>query len=172
MPVDFVVNAMDHLAHLPDLDGQCFHLTDSRPFRTGEVLNIFSEAGHGPKMVLRFNSRLFNLIPGHLMGMLCNYPPVQRISHLLLAEYGIPASALSLINYPTRFDNRRTQKLLEPAGIAVLLWIATHRKSGIIGSVTSTPICLSTKFCTNSCTTKWCCSPAVAQGLVWRPPFG
>ncbi|KAB7695097.1 SDR family oxidoreductase [Plesiomonas shigelloides] len=117
VPVDFVVNAMDHLAHLPDLDGQCFHLTDSRPFRTGEVLNIFSEAGHGPKMVLRFNSRLFNLIPGHLMGMLCNYPPVQRISHLLLAEYGIPASALSLINYPTRFDNRRTQKLLEPAGI-------------------------------------------------------
>ena len=28
VPVDFVVAAIDHLAHLDGLDGRCFHLTD------------------------------------------------------------------------------------------------------------------------------------------------
>ena len=48
VPVDFVVKAMDYLAHLPRQDGKCFHLTDPKPKRIGEVLNIFAEAGHAP----------------------------------------------------------------------------------------------------------------------------
>ena len=45
VPVDYVVAAMDHLAHLPGQDGQCFHLTDPRQRRVGEVLNLFARAG-------------------------------------------------------------------------------------------------------------------------------
>ncbi len=48
VPVDFVVAAMDHIAHKPGLDGGCFHLTDPAPRRIGEVLNIFARAGHAP----------------------------------------------------------------------------------------------------------------------------
>ena len=42
VPVDFVVDAMDHIAHKKGLDGHCFHLTDPEPQRVGEVLNTFA----------------------------------------------------------------------------------------------------------------------------------
>ena len=53
VPVDFVVDATDHIAHKPGLDGGCFHLTDPAPRRIGEVLNIFARAGHAPEMTMR-----------------------------------------------------------------------------------------------------------------------
>ena len=42
VPVDYVAEAMDHIAHQPDLDGQAFHLVDPKPQRSGEVLNTFA----------------------------------------------------------------------------------------------------------------------------------
>ena len=63
VPVDFVVRAMDHIAHMKGQDGKCFHLTDPKPKRIGEVLNIFSEAAHAPQMTMRIDARIFNYIP-------------------------------------------------------------------------------------------------------------
>ena len=61
VPVDYVVDAMDHIAHKPGLDGGCFHLTDPAPRRIGEVLNIFARAGHAPEMTMRLDARMFAL---------------------------------------------------------------------------------------------------------------
>ncbi len=61
VPVDFVVDAMDHIAHKPDLDGGCFHLTDPAPRRIGQVLNIFAKAGHSPQMSMRVDARMFGI---------------------------------------------------------------------------------------------------------------
>ena len=47
VPVDYVVQAMVHIAHKPKLDGMCFHLTDPKPKRIGEVLNLFANAAIG-----------------------------------------------------------------------------------------------------------------------------
>ena len=33
VPVDFVADAIDHIAHKPELDGRAFHLTDPQPAR-------------------------------------------------------------------------------------------------------------------------------------------
>ena len=60
--VDFVVDAMDHIAHKPGLDGGCFHLTDPAPRRIGEVLNIFARAGHAPEMTMRLDARMFAFV--------------------------------------------------------------------------------------------------------------
>src|SRR3954454_6677428 len=35
VPVDFVAAALDHIAHVPGLDGHAFHLTDPRGIRVG-----------------------------------------------------------------------------------------------------------------------------------------
>ena len=35
VPVDFVADALDHIAHKKGLDGMCFHLTDPEPHRIG-----------------------------------------------------------------------------------------------------------------------------------------
>lgn len=119
VPVDFVVNAMDHIAHLEGEDGNCFHLVDSDPYKVGEILNIFSEAGHAPRMAMRLDSRIFGFVPPFIRQSLKNLPPVKRLTTAVLDDMGIPPSVLSFINYPTRFDARETERVLKGTGIEV-----------------------------------------------------
>ena len=119
VPVDFVVKAMDHLAHLPRQDGKCFHLTDPKPKRIGHVLNIFAEAGHAPQMSMRFDARMFNFIPASVKQGMMMLPPVRRIYRHVMHDLGMPPDVMKFINYPTKFDSRDTQKLLKGAGIRV-----------------------------------------------------
>ncbi len=119
VPVDFVVAALDHLAHLEGCDGRCFHLTDPHPRRVGDVLDIFSRVAHAPGMTLRVNAAMFNLIPKGLVQGLSGLTAVRRIRKAVLADLGLPGGIFELVNYPTRFDSREADRLLEPAGITV-----------------------------------------------------
>lgn len=119
VPVDFVVKAMDHIAHLEGEDGNCFHLVDSDPYKVGEILNIFSEAGHAPRMAMRLDSRIFGFVPPFIRQSLKNLPPVKRLTTAVLDDMGIPPSVLSFINYPTKFDARETERVLKGTGIEV-----------------------------------------------------
>ncbi len=119
VPVDFVTDAMDHIAHLDGEDGKCFHLVDPDPYKVGEVLNIFAEAGHAPRMAMRIDSRMFGFIPPMIRQGVKNLPPVKRISQALLDDMGIPRSVMSFINYPTRFDTREADRVLADSGIEV-----------------------------------------------------
>src|SRR3546814_12440616 len=56
VPVDFVADAMDHIAHKPKFDGHTFNLTDPEPLRVGEVLNKFCRAGQDRKSVVEGKS--------------------------------------------------------------------------------------------------------------------
>ncbi|WP_150909460.1 SDR family oxidoreductase [Marinobacter halotolerans] len=119
VPVDFVVNALDHIAHLEGEDGNCFHLVDSSPNKVGEILNIFAEAGHAPRMAMRIDSRMFGFIPPFIRQSLKNLPPVKRLTSAVLDDMGIPPSVLSFINYPTKFDARETERVLKGTDIEV-----------------------------------------------------
>ncbi len=119
VPVDFVVDAMDHIAHEKGLDGGCFHLTDPAPRRVGEVLNTFANAGHAPKMSMRIDARIFQFIPGSIRGAIGMLPPVRRILNHTLKSLNIPADVLKFFNYPTRFDSRETERVLKGTGIKV-----------------------------------------------------
>ena len=117
VPVDYVVDAMDHIAHKQEVSGGCFHLTDPNAMRLGEVLNVFASAGHAPKMALRLDSKLFNFIPSYMRTMLMALPPVQRIKQVIFEDMGIPENLVELMDYPTRFDNRETKKALADSEI-------------------------------------------------------
>jgi NAD(P)-dependent dehydrogenase (short-subunit alcohol dehydrogenase family) len=119
VPVDFVARALDHLAHLEGLDGRCFHLTDPHPHRVGDILNIFARAAHAPEMTIRVNAALLNLVPRGIARSLMALTPVQSIRKAVMKDLGLPDDILSFVNYPTRFDCRDAQALLEPAGIRV-----------------------------------------------------
>ncbi len=120
VPVDFVAAALTHLAHVPGMDGLCFHLTDPQDRRTGEVLNVFARAAHAPTMTLRLEPTLLQAVaqvaPAAAGEAL---KPLQRIVEQALRDLGIPKSAIGLLNYPTTFDARRSQALLASAGIRV-----------------------------------------------------
>ncbi|MDX1457722.1 MAG: SDR family oxidoreductase [Marinobacter sp.] len=119
VPVDYVVDAMDHIAHTEGEDGNCFHLVDPDAHKVGEVLNIFSDAGHAPRMAMRIDSRMFGFIPPFVRQSLKNLPPVQRLTNAVLDDLGIPSSVMSFLNYPTRFDARETERVLKGSGIEI-----------------------------------------------------
>ena len=119
VPVDFVVRAMDYLAHAKGYDGKCFHLVDPQPLRVGEVLNTFARAAHGPSMSLFINAALFSFIPKGIKRGMMSLTPVRRIRNAVMKDLGLPDHIMTFINYPTRFDCRQTQKALQGSGIAV-----------------------------------------------------
>jgi NAD(P)-dependent dehydrogenase (short-subunit alcohol dehydrogenase family) len=119
VPVDFVADALDYLAHKRGLDGKCFHLTDPAPHRIGEVLNIFARAGHAPQMTMRLNARMFGFIPAPILYGLGSLSPIKRMVRAVLTDLGIPRDVFQLINWPTRYDNRETAKALKGSGIEV-----------------------------------------------------
>ncbi len=119
VPVDFVVTALTHLAHVEGEDGKCFHLTDPNPHRVGDILNIFCRAAHAPEMVLRINAALLSFIPPGVVNALMALTPTRRIRKAAMKDLGLPEDIFRFVNYPTRFDNREAERLLEPAGIRV-----------------------------------------------------
>ncbi len=119
VPVDFVVDAMDHIAHKPKLDGHTFHLVDPEPQRVGELLNTFARAGHAPEMTMRIDARMFAFVPSSVRSAVGNLPPVRRFIGMLLKDFRIPKSVMKFITYPTRFDNRETERALKGSGISV-----------------------------------------------------
>ncbi len=118
VPVDFVVRALDHLSHLGGHDGECFHLTDPRPRRLGETLNVFAKAAHAPQAAVRLDPALIAQVPS-VLGAAAGLELVQRLGYELLDGLGVPPAALAFINYPTRFTAEPTTALLAAAGIRV-----------------------------------------------------
>ncbi len=119
VPVDFVVDAMDYIAHKRGLDGKCFHLVDPNPMRFGELMNTFSRAAHAPEMTMRLDARMLAVIPGAVRSAVVNLPPVKRFTDLILRDLKIPRSTLSFITYPTRFDTREVERALKGSKIVV-----------------------------------------------------
>jgi NAD(P)-dependent dehydrogenase (short-subunit alcohol dehydrogenase family) len=119
VPVDFVVDALVHIAHLRGKDGKCFHLVDPTPYRVGDILNVFARAAHAPAMAMRVNAALLGFIPrGVKKGMLA-LTPVRRIRNAVMKDLGLPDDILTFVNYPTRFDCREADAALKGSGIEV-----------------------------------------------------
>jgi NAD(P)-dependent dehydrogenase (short-subunit alcohol dehydrogenase family) len=113
VPVDFVVDAIDHIAHKKDLDGKAFHLVDPTPYRVGDILNIFARAAHAPQFSLRVNAALLGFIPNSVKKGMLALTPVRRIKNAVMKDLGVPDDILTFVNYPTRFDARETTAALK-----------------------------------------------------------
>jgi NAD(P)-dependent dehydrogenase (short-subunit alcohol dehydrogenase family) len=117
--VDYVVDAMDHIAHKRGLGGHTFHLVDPEPRRIGEVLNVFCRAAHAPEMTMRLDARMLAVVPAAVRGAVLNLPPVKRFTGMLLRDLRIPPQTLKLLTYQTRFDSRETERALKGTKITV-----------------------------------------------------
>jgi short-subunit dehydrogenase len=119
VPVDFVANAIDHIAHEPGLDGRAFHLTDPNPRRAGQVVNAFAKAADAPRMQWRAGTDVTEPATGAVRSALKLLPGSKRAVSAVLGELGLPASVLTYLDYPTRFDSTATQEVLAGSGIDV-----------------------------------------------------
>jgi NAD(P)-dependent dehydrogenase (short-subunit alcohol dehydrogenase family) len=117
VPVNFVADALDHIAHLPDRDGECFHLTADKHYGVGEIMNIFAAVADAPKMPVRLDSALFNAVPSMLKKGVSNLTPARFLLNQALDGLDIPEGALRFLTYPTQFDNSHAKAALEGSGI-------------------------------------------------------
>jgi NAD(P)-dependent dehydrogenase (short-subunit alcohol dehydrogenase family) len=118
VPVDFVVDALDHIGHQQGIAQRCFHLVDPVGYRVGDVLDIFSRAAHAPRMNLFINAALLGFIPRGVKKGLMAIAPIRRVRNAIMKDLGLPEDILEFVNYPTRFDSREAQAMLKGSGIA------------------------------------------------------
>jgi NAD(P)-dependent dehydrogenase (short-subunit alcohol dehydrogenase family) len=121
VPVDYVAQAMDHLAHLPGHDGEAFHLVNPEPQNTVEVVNLFCAAAGAPQFArpappVRLPRALR---PAALFNTLVKQAPVQLLLDQTLGRAGIPAEVLAHTGFTAVFDSSRTERALAGSGIAV-----------------------------------------------------
>ncbi len=115
-PVDYVAEAMVHIAHKPNLDGQTFHLVQSPPPTIGDVLATFLEAGHGPEIAKRIRVPNLPRLP-KMARDLMDKLPLDNLSREISKAIGVPISLLTTINYQAVFDDRQTRAALKGSRI-------------------------------------------------------
>ncbi len=78
VPVDYVVDAMDHIVHLEDdeWDERTYHLVDPHPHTVGQLLDMIASATNGPRFPLRVDVGLLDLVPGSVRSAVGAVTPV------------------------------------------------------------------------------------------------
>ena len=90
VPVDWVVDALEHIAHEPDLDGKAFHLTDPRRQRVDELINEFASAAHAPRFAVSVDKRLTDPLPKWPLALALDLPPLAPAAQTRAARAGHP----------------------------------------------------------------------------------
>ncbi len=129
VPVDYVAKAMDHLAHLPDRDGEAFHLVNPEPQAVGDLVNLFCAAAGAPQFATPVDRRLTTsgplalvprqLRPSSILTGLVRSAPVRAVLDQTVGRLGVPAEVLAHTSFVATFDSRRTEKALAGSGIGV-----------------------------------------------------
>jgi thioester reductase-like protein/NADP-dependent 3-hydroxy acid dehydrogenase YdfG len=112
VPVDYVVDAMVWLMHLPDRDGQTFHLTSPEPIGLqGIYRGVAKSAGLPP-----FRGSLPRAVA---MPALKVRGRAKVVRNAVATQLGIPAELLDVADLPTTFNSDATREALHGSGIAV-----------------------------------------------------
>ncbi len=129
VPVDFVAKAMDHLAHLPDRDGEAFHLVNPEPQRTADVVNMFADVAGAPQFATPIDRTVTGLVPtgllprivrpGTLMKGALRTPPARLALRETIGRLGLPAAVVEHAGFPTTYGARVTEQALSGSGISV-----------------------------------------------------
>jgi NAD(P)-dependent dehydrogenase (short-subunit alcohol dehydrogenase family) len=129
VPVDYVAKAMEHLAHLPDRDGEAFHLVNPEPQRTVDVLNTFAEAANAPQFATPIDRNVTGLVPtgllprflrpGNIVKSALRTAPAQLALRETVGRLGLPPAVVEHAGFPTTYGSRITEQALVGSGLSV-----------------------------------------------------
>ncbi|MDT5009826.1 MAG: hypothetical protein QOH57_1443 [Mycobacterium sp.] len=112
VPVDYVVDAMVYLMHLPDRDGQTFHLTSPEPIGLqGIYRGVAAQAG-----LPRMRARLPRAVAAPALRVRGRAKVVRNAA---ATQLGIPPEMLDVADLPTTFSSDATGEALRGSGITV-----------------------------------------------------
>lgn len=114
VPVDFVSDALTHIALSKPKPQACFHLTDPRGPSILKLVNTLLREAKGPQLS-KLPTSMGTPGPVKAFTML---PIFQEIKENLFSELGLPpGTTMSAINLKVRFDSTETQATLAGTGI-------------------------------------------------------
>lgn len=116
VPVDYVVDAMDALAHKSGLDGQCFHLVPSQAPTVGELLQTFLTVAHGPDIAKNLELPAATTMVRELSARLGGVMP-EAAKKRLSKTIGVPLAVLSYAWNRALFDDKATRAALKGTNI-------------------------------------------------------
>ena len=129
VPVDYVAKAMDHLAHLPERDGEAFHLVNPEPQPVVDLINVFCAAAGSPTFSTPLDRTHTHagplalipraLRPVELATALVKSAPAKLVLGQTIGRLGIPPEVLAHTRFAATFDSRRTEQALSGSGIGV-----------------------------------------------------
>lgn len=117
VPVDYVTQAMDALAHMPGLDGQAFFLVQERAVTLGELLDIFLKVAHGPRMARRLKTRGIHGLVRKVSEQF-DHVASDALKAQLAKLVGAPFSTIPYSFMNVHFDTQATQAALAGTGIS------------------------------------------------------
>ncbi|RJQ68800.1 SDR family oxidoreductase [Pseudonocardiaceae bacterium YIM PH 21723] len=126
VPVDYVVNAMEHLIHQPADRGTVYHLVSPRPQQINEIYNAFARAAGAPqiystpKWISAAAAGLADAATGQLAKLGAGRGPIGvRLSDLVHGLTGVPLEVLPYMTLPTVFTSASTRRALADSGLKV-----------------------------------------------------
>lgn len=119
VPVDYVVNAMYHIAHKAGEDNKAFFLIPKDAPHAGEMLSIFMRAAHGPEFSSYLSTQ--SLPKGLEAGFkaLAGKIPMSRVLEKRLSSaLHVPVSTLGYVNNHAHFVDKNTRAALKGSKIS------------------------------------------------------
>ena len=116
VPVDYVADAIDAIAHKPGLDGQAFHLVQEDCPTVGELLETIFRAAHGPEFASKFD---LPKVPGALKALTGRLGAAipESTKRSISKAIGVPISVLGYVTNQAVFDDRNARAALKGTGI-------------------------------------------------------
>lgn len=118
VPVDFVADALDHIAHQKNGNGECFHLTADKSYSLGEMMDIIAGAAQAPRWPVKLDNALFSGVPSLVKKGVSAMTP-KMVLNAALENLDIPPSAMQFLTFPTEYDNSKARAALAGSGIDV-----------------------------------------------------
>jgi NAD(P)-dependent dehydrogenase (short-subunit alcohol dehydrogenase family) len=119
VPVDYVADAIDAIAHKKDLDGGCFHLIQSTSPTVGELIRILLEAAHGPDIARNIDLGGVPQLPAPMKRVTSQVSGAipDSVTKSISRTIGVPVSVLGYITNRAVFDDKEARKALRGTGI-------------------------------------------------------
>jgi NAD(P)-dependent dehydrogenase (short-subunit alcohol dehydrogenase family) len=116
VPVDYVANAMVHIA-LSETEARVFHLVDPNPPSLTKMTKLLLKAAGGPALGPSID---LGKMPGakKTAGLVSMLPSIQELRDAVLGDFGLPPGALGAMNVKARFDDANTQAALAESGVS------------------------------------------------------
>jgi NAD(P)-dependent dehydrogenase (short-subunit alcohol dehydrogenase family) len=125
VPVDYVAQALDHLAHLPGHDGDTFHLVNPEPQPTVDVVNTLAAAAQAPRFAVPVNRQMAGSLPAlleHWPRQVVGSAVRSRAGRMLLRQtlgrLGIPPEVVAHTGFASTFGSRHTERALSGSGLS------------------------------------------------------